>query len=274
MGDFLEKQKPQANVGNLRLNGVDGMIALAGSLLALIIGAGATPASMTLARALGILDLPGKIKIHRDPTPRFGGFGIVLAVFLGYAVVARAIGLCTKPVTGILVGGLVIAFIGAVDDVYGLRPLYKLLGQLASGIVFMAVSWPGCVGGVSAGPLVVLLYASIGVLFIAFMSNGLNLLDGMDGLAAGTTAVMASFLAALAFVEGKQELTLILGTLLGACLGFLIYNAPPSENIHGRHRQLVSGLHDGRRRITGMLRAANIHRQGPRCPNRLGGAHC
>lgn len=237
----LEMQKWHGNSENLRLSGVEDMIALAGSLLSLIIGAGGTRASMALARAWGILDLPGEIKIHRDPTPRFGGFGIVVAVVLGYAVVAGAIGLWSRWGIDMLVGGLVIAFTGAVDDIRGLRPMDKLLGQLVGGIAFVALSWSSFAGGVLAGTLPALLYAFIGVLFVTFMSNGLNLLDGLDGLAAGATAVMASFLTVLALFEGKQEIALTLGTLVGACIGFLIYNVPPAKTFMGDIGSLFLG---------------------------------
>jgi UDP-GlcNAc:undecaprenyl-phosphate GlcNAc-1-phosphate transferase len=79
------------------------------------------------------------------------------------------------------------------------------------------------------------------MLFIAFMSNGLNLLDGMDGLAAGSTAIMASFMAALAFYEGNQELGLILMALVGACLGFLVYNLPRAKTFMGDIGSLFLG---------------------------------
>jgi len=216
------------------------MISLAGLLLGLIIAVGGTRASMALARALGILDFPGEIKIHGKPTPRFGGFGIALGTLVAYLVAARVTGLWRRWDIATLGGALVIGSIGAVDDIRGLRPLYKLLGQFVAGTAFVVMSWPGLEGETLPG-LLAFPYVALGVLVIAFMSNALNLLDGMDGLAAGTTVVMASFLTILAFLEGKQELALTLGTLVGACLGFLIYNAPPAKTFMGDIGSLFLG---------------------------------
>lgn len=216
------------------------MIALAGSLLGLIIGAGGTRASIALARALSILDLPGEIKIHGKPTPRFGGFGIVLGTLVGHLVAARIDGLWGRWDIATLGGALVIALTGAIDDVRGLRPVYKLLGQFVAGTAFVVMSGPALDGETLPG-LLAFSYVALGVVFIAFMSNALNLLDGMDGLAAGTTVVMASFLTILAFLEGKQELALTLGTLVGACLGFFIYNAPPAKTFMGDIGSLFLG---------------------------------
>lgn len=216
------------------------MIPLAGLLLGLIIAVGGTRASMALARALGILDFPGEIKIHGKPTPRFGGFGIVLGTLVGCLVATGITSLWDRWGIATLGGALVIGSTGAIDDIRGLRPPYKLLGQFVAGTAFVVMSWLGLERETLPG-LLAFPYVALGVLFIAFMSNALNLLDGMDGLAAGTTVVMASFLTVLAFLEGKRELALTLGTLVGACLGFLIYNAPPAKTFMGDTGSLFLG---------------------------------
>lgn len=217
------------------------MTAFVGLLIGVILAAGGTRASMSLARGLGILDLPGEIKIHREPTPRFGGFGIVLATLGGYAIVAQTISISGRWSIASLVGGLIIALTGAIDDIYGLRPLHKLLGQLAGGMMFVFLYWLGGKGTFLEGDFLLLPFSAVSVLFIAFMSNGINLLDGIDGLAAGTTAVITSFLTALAFVEGQQQLGLVLIILVGACLGFLFFNVPPAKTFMGDVGSLFLG---------------------------------
>lgn len=216
------------------------MIPLAGLLLGFIIAVGGTRASMALACALGILDFPGEIKIHGKPTPRFGGFGIVLGTLVGCLVTAGVTSLWDRWGIATLGGALVIGSTGAIDDIRGLRPVHKLLGQFVAGTAFVVMSRLGLERETLPG-LLAFPYVALAVLLIAFMSNALNLLDGMDGLAAGTTVVMASFLTILAFLEGKRELALTLGTLVGACLGFLIYNAPPAKTFMGDIGSLFLG---------------------------------
>lgn len=216
------------------------MLALGGLLLGLFFAVGATPLSMSVARSLRILDFPGENKIHREPTPRFGGFGIVMATLLAFVATVVAAGSAWRGSVPVLAGSLLAAFTGAIDDIRNLRPLYKLQGQLLSGAIFVALSWSDF-GAVSLPSIIQVFYAMVAVFFLSFMSNSLNLLDGMDGLAAGTTVIMAVFLSILASAGERRELALLLTALTGACLGFLAYNVPPARTFMGDSGSLFLG---------------------------------
>jgi len=196
--------------------------------------------SIKLARSLRILDFPGEIKIHKEPTPRFGGLGLVIGTLFSFLMVALVAGLLGKEVASILSGSLFMAITGAVDDIYSIKPLHKLMGQLASGVTFVIMFFMSLNGHFLSSFFHLITAVAI-VLFISFMSNSLNLLDGMDGLAAGTTLIMAVFFSVLAFLQGKPEMGILLGALIGACLGFLVYNKPPAKTFMGDIGSLFLG---------------------------------
>lgn len=216
------------------------MMTLAGISIVIgaLVGAGATGLSMRVARRFGILDYPGKIKIHRDPTPRFGGLGIVLGTLAASLGVTAALGL---RLTGVLAGGLIIAFTGAADDIWNLSPMQKLLGQLVGAILYAGLLFARLpLDGLPT--IMSTLLAGGTILLVCFMTNSLNLLDGMDGLAAGTTGIIASFLLGLAVFEGSQSATSLLGALVGSCIGFLLFNLPPAKTFMGDVGSLFLGF--------------------------------
>ena len=170
--------------------------------------------SMPLARSLGIVDRPGAIKIHALPTPRFGGVGIVASVLIwGYYVQA---------LTGwALLGLLIIAVTGALDDRFSLSPRLRLLAELVAGIALGMHFW-GSLGGLGLG---------LGVLLVLLMSNAVNLIDGMNGLAAGNALISALGMAILLWpATAGVGLALV---LVASLLGFLFWNYPGAKTFMG-----------------------------------------
>ncbi|MGB9859824.1 MAG: glycosyltransferase family 4 protein [Moorellaceae bacterium] len=211
---------------------------LVSACISLVFSIIATYLSIKVARIWGIVDVPGELKIHQSIIPRFGGLGIVSAVFLTLVIIEAASNFLQLSGIVILVGSLLIALTGAVDDIFKLRPLQKILGQVLGSAVF-AIYWL-----VTSGfkPEIALPAAFIAViLFICFMSNSLNLLDGLDGLAAGVTVILSIYLAILAIREGEQQLYILLGVLSGACVGFLVFNLPPAKTFMGDIGSLFLG---------------------------------
>lgn len=214
-------------------------VVLISFLLGFIFAAFGTNFSIMIARSLNILDFPGKIKIHREPTPRFGGLGIVIGMLLVFFAVAL-MDHFFKNYISILTGGLLMAFTGAIDDIYSIKPVNKLLGQFLSGITFSGLFF-ATLKTPTLSWVIFLSYAGISILFICFMSNSLNLLDGMDGLAAGMTTIIAIFLMTLTFYEGRLDLGILVAALLGSCLGFLFYNISPAKTFMGDIGSLFLG---------------------------------
>ncbi len=180
-----------------------------------LLSAGATGLSIPLARAAGIVDRPGALKAHERITPRFGGLGIVAAV----AIPAAALRLMA-PLA--IAGLLMIAMVGAIDDRFCLRPRHKLLGEAVAGLLLGLAFAHGPLG-IAALPLAVAL--------VVALANGVNLIDGLNGLAAGY-AVIAAAGFVLLLLPGGVSLGVAACLCLGA-LGFLPWNFPKARTFMG-----------------------------------------
>jgi len=200
-------------------------------LLAFGATAALTPLVAVLARRLGWVALPREDRWHRRPTALAGG----IAIFLGSAAawLAAGAGWAALPV---LAPAGAMFLLGLVDDrVVELRPLQKLAGQtlIAGAAVAQGIVFPGLPPAVSV-PLT--------VLWIVGITNAVNLLDNMDGLAAGVSALSAGFLAAYCFQTGREgEAAAALG-LAGACAAFLLFNFPPARVFMGDCGSLFIGV--------------------------------
>ena len=181
-------------------------------------GAAGTLFSMALAARWGVVDRPGTLKIHALPVPRLGGLGIVLAFLV----------LLPLPSWG-AAGSLVMALVGVADDRWNLSPKHKLWGQLGGGLC-LALPW--ILRGAPGTALIMLLVA-------VFLANAVNLLDGLDGLAAGVTTIGAL---GIALIHASRGLTTAVPLILaGASLGFLLWNLPPARTFMGDVGSLFLG---------------------------------
>jgi len=208
------------------------------SLAAGLVGGGVVARlTIPIARARGVLDLPGKLKCHNQPTPRLGGVGIVIGMTLGVLLSTSAL----SGTVAFLVGGLLVALTGLVDDIHGLSPGLKVAGVVVGGLSFLLLSWPGLAP--RSLSLTSQLLAFVGLtLTICYLVNSFNLLDGMDGLAAGVAAIAAAFLSVMAYLQASQELLTLAWSLGGACLGFLFLNLPPARTFMGDVGSLFLGF--------------------------------
>lgn len=184
-----------------------------------------TPLAARLALLLGMVDVPDARKIHARPTPLLGG----AAVFSGFLISVWGAGAVSPPVAALLGTAFVLFVTGIFDDRREIPATVKLLVQglctllvMAAGIVLrvLPTGW-GVWGEIGNGVLT--------VLWIVGLTNAFNFFDGMDGLAAGLGVLIASFLAAAAFLGGQPEAGWIAVALAGGCLGFLPYNFRPGK---------------------------------------------
>lgn len=196
--------------------------------------------SMYMAQILHILDIPGKLKIHEEPIPRFGGLGIVVGTFLAFFVISALSGSGLGDYSGVMIAGLIMAFTGAVDDTFNLSPWHKLTGQLLSGCVFAFLCRERFMTDSSPWTMRAS-FAVVGIVVVVFMSNAFNLLDGMDGLAAGTSIIACGCLLFLTIAAGRSTLSILLSAHIGSCLGFMIYNIPPARTFMGDVGSLFLG---------------------------------
>jgi len=188
------------------------------------------------APEIGALDKPAERKIHSSIIPRNGGWaiyiGFLVAVLFGLLIGgATGVIIHPKPILGILLGGSVVLIVGLLDDIYRLRPLIKLTFQIIGAIV--AISFGVTITFVS-NPLngllpLGLIGLPLTVIWIVGMTNAVNLIDGLDGLAAGVTAISAATLFFVALRTHQLGAALMMLALAGAALGFLRYNFFPAS---------------------------------------------
>ena len=192
--------------------------------LALALALAGVPLARTLATWWGVLDLPAARKLHRVPTPLLGG-AVVYAAFAATVLFNFAFSLQVK---GVAVGATIVVVLGVLDDVYDLSARLKLLGQALAAMVAMAygVTLHVVPEGV---PWAAALNAALTLLWLLTVTNALQFLDGMDGLAAGLGAVAALFFSMAALQTGQRYLMYLAAPLVGACLGFLPYNFRPGR---------------------------------------------
>lgn len=206
------------------------LLAFAGSLLL-------TPLLRRLALRLGFVDHPTSRKIHSEPIALLGG----VAIYISFGAVLLLRGAPSRPLLGVLLGAAYLMVVGIVDDARGMNPWVKLLAQAGAASVVVACG----IHTTFLGALY--LNVPFTVLWIVGITNAFNLLDNMDGLAAGVAMISASAFAVLAGryseIGAEQAVTAMAGAALaGSCLGFLRYNLVRASIFMGDAGSMVLGF--------------------------------
>ena len=226
----------------------------AGLAIALVIALVATPLAGRLAAVAGGVDAGGdRPRIHTAPTPNTGGVAIVLAIAVGSLIFIDLDG----SMKGIFVGLPLVAAVGLLDDRRGLRPRIKLLSLtaialipvLAYGLTFDRVTLPV----LGDGDLGWVAYP-VTVLWIVLVTNLVNLIDGMDALAAGIVAIAAATLALMAVSFGRIEVAVVAAAVCGATVGFLWHNYHPAKIFMGDSGALSLGYLLAALSVEGLLK--------------------
>ncbi len=215
-----------------------------------------TPVVGLLARRFGVVDEPGARRLNDRPIPRLGG----IALFLGGAAASLAFLRLEGELCGVLLGAVVACAVGAVDDVRGLPPIAKLIGQVGAAVVPVSFgAWIDHFTFPFLGPvdLAVWLGAPLSVLWIVAIMNMVNLLDGLDGLAAGVCGIAGITFATLALSLGKVDAAILSAIVAGACAGFLRHNFFPARIFMGDSGALVLGYTLAAVSVTGLLKTAS-----------------
>jgi UDP-GlcNAc:undecaprenyl-phosphate GlcNAc-1-phosphate transferase len=194
------------------------------------------PRLRVFALEVGWADEPNSRRLNKEPLPNAGGLAIFAAVTVALVVSAllRPISIehVQIDVLAILLGGSFMIMAGFIDDQFGLPPVFRLVVQLVAALLLVSVGIRIHVvfGGHLAGSLSVLFT----VIWIMAITNAMNLVDGVDGLAGGVSFITAmSLLAVSAQDQSKAAATIVLAAVAGAALGFLRHNLPPSRIIMG-----------------------------------------
>lgn len=205
-------------------------------VIAFAVSYAATPFIKILAYRVGALDRPDKNRhVHKKTTPLLGG----LAIFYGFVVSILTLCQIDISVRGMILGSLIIVITGIFDDIRPLHPLVKLAGQVLAavvivlhGIIIYRVSVPNFI--VPEGVLELgVLSVPVTLVWIIIVTNAVNLIDGLDGLAAGVSSIASTTLFIIALITAETDIALITAALAGACFGFLPYNFNPAKIFMG-----------------------------------------
>lgn len=212
--------------------------------VALGISLAVTPIVKSFAEKVGAIDNPGEARrVHDHPIPRMGG----MAIFLGFLISVVLFADVTKQVQGILIGAVIIVATGAVDDIVSLKYWIKLLAQILAAVVAVI---HGVVIEVLMNPnifsdtpslLLGVLGVPITIFWIVGITNSVNLIDGLDGLACGVSTISCITMLVVALMVAEGNVALILAALAGACIGFIPYNFNPAKIFMGDTGALLLG---------------------------------
>ena len=210
------------------------MTSLFALILALAISFACTPAVRMLAIKIKAVDVPkDNRRMHKVPIPRMGG----LAIFAGFLVSVLFFVPLGTEFRSILIGALILVVLGIIDDIVALKPKTKFAGQIIAALIpaLSGVSIHGIVN-----PFVPGQYSTLGifsipltVIWIVGITNAVNFIDGLDGLACGVSAIATVTMFIIAVLFGETYIALMMAALAGACLGFLPYNMNPAKIFMG-----------------------------------------
>ena len=194
-----------------------------------------TPLVKRLAYKIGAVDIPkDKRRMHDHPIPRLGG----LAIFIGFVITVLIFSQADRQLRGILLGACLIVAVGVVDDSHPLGAGIKFILQIVAaliavrhGVVIQAIASPFPFGepywdfGIMAVPIT--------VIWIVAVTNSVNLIDGLDGLADGVSTIAALTMLIIALLLRDLKMAVICAALVGACVGFIPYNRNPAKIFMG-----------------------------------------
>jgi UDP-GlcNAc:undecaprenyl-phosphate GlcNAc-1-phosphate transferase len=210
--------------------------AAAALLVAAIVALITTPIVKSLAFKVGAVDVPkDSRRMHNHPIPRMGG----LAIFFGFVLSVLIFLPLSRQLKGMLLGGVIIVILGIFDDIYALPAKPKFLIQIVAALVaVMAGNRIDVLSNInifSKNPYWELGWLSIpiSVLWIVAITNAVNLIDGLDGLACGVSTISSMTLLVIALIVSEPEVVVLMAALAGACIGFLPYNLNPAKIFMG-----------------------------------------
>ncbi|MEE8578203.1 MAG: MraY family glycosyltransferase [candidate division Zixibacteria bacterium] len=224
-----------------------------GIALAVLLSVGLAALLLPLAIRLGhkyqFLDMPGKHKRHRKPTPMVGGPVLLLVLWPSLLIAGtlfpELFGQLSTSFGYVLAGALIIALVGFSDDLTPLSAWIKLAAQVSAGLVLY-------LGGLRIDPLTIPFYGPVWLgdysvivtlFWVIMLTNAINLLDGLDGLASGVSLVAALVLAIVGFLYDVGAVVLMASTLSGFLAVFLFYNYHPARTFLGDSGSLQIGYY-------------------------------
>lgn len=212
--------------------------------LAYFIAFGLVPIVRVLAFKLNAVDVPkDERRMHKKPIPRWGGVAIYAGFLISVACFAPVI---DERLIGILIGSVIIVIVGIFDDKYALPAWVKLLGQCVAAIIVIAFGVRiNAFNGLWAftGNLAFIKWFSMAVTFVWIIgvTNAINLIDGLDGLAVSVSGISSFALIFISILTSRYDVAVLFASVAGACMGFRPYNVHPAKIFMGDSGALFLG---------------------------------
>jgi UDP-GlcNAc:undecaprenyl-phosphate GlcNAc-1-phosphate transferase len=230
-----------------------GVLYIIGFTVALVLALVLTPLVKKLAFKIGAIDKPNHRKVHTKVMPRLGGLAIYAAFVTAFLLLSPFIpggllnGTDMNMIRAMLVGGTIIVLIGALDDKYELSAKVKLLGQVIAACVVVfgfdvKIDLLNIPFGESMQPIAAWLAIPLTIFWIVGVTNAINLIDGLDGLAAGVSGIAIGTILVMAALMGNEPIILLSTLLLGGIAGFLVFNFHPAKIFMGDSGSLFLGF--------------------------------
>ena len=234
-----------------------------GLIISYLIGVSLIPFVIHFSERQGLVDLPGERKIHHRPISRLGGVAIWLStMFTLFFLISLSYYPYGKLLSGIILGGSLMFLLGAVDDIFCLSAKFKFIIQIAiASIVFLL--------GIRIDSVVmpyddifglnVWLSYIVTVLWIVGISNAVNFIDGIDGLAGSVVTMSAVTLGLIAVTVGSNNISSLVAFILaGSMLALLTFNFNPAKIFMGDSGALFAGFLLATLSITGIIQASTL----------------
>ena len=210
--------------------------ALAALIAAAVVALISTPVVRSLAFRIGAVDVPkdGR-RMHKRPIPRMGG----LAIFFGFILSVLVFLPLSDELRSMLLGAVIIVILGIFDDIYALSAKLKFVVQIVAALIAVhggnEIEFLSNPNIFSSEPFwdLGILSIPISVLWIVAITNAVNLIDGLDGLACGVSTISSMTLLVIALIVAEPDVAVLMAALSGACIGFLPYNLNPAKIFMG-----------------------------------------
>lgn len=214
-------------------------------MVSLLVSFAMTPPVKRFAHKVGAIDVPKDARrVHKTPIPRLGG----LAIFIGFIVGVLIFSDVSEQIQGILIGSVIIVVLGVIDDIVALKAWQKFLIQIVAALIPV---FHGVEIGIVSHPNI---FASetflslsgwsipLTIIWIVGITNAVNLIDGLDGLAVGVSTISSITMLIIALLLSNGNVAIILAALAGACIGFMPYNINPAKIFMGDTGALLLGF--------------------------------
>lgn len=230
-----------------------------GFLIAFILSLAIVPLVRSFCLKKGLVDIPNERKVHKNPIPRLGGVAIWLCTILTFVILVLVN--WNYPygngLSGILLGGSIMFLLGLIDDLYDLNPKFKLVIQVGAALIayLLGVKIEILFNPFGAAFSLGILSLPITVIWLVGLSNAMNFIDGVDGLAGGVSTICAITLCVVAIYTHQPISAVMASILAGSMMGFLVFNFHPARIFMGDSGALFAGFVLAGLSVTGVLKS-------------------